>query len=288
MFARQTSQLFARVASASRSQVLRTSRAYESRLTAESFFKGHNLAATAKLNENENSGPYVVQDNTPPPFKVAPNVKVLGFKYPGAKAPDNKTFYAIAPRRPPMVLTGVAGSYVENLYKASTQHDCLMQTEEELRAFVLPLASDEEISRKFFSNTTIAKEEKKNAVAEFATQNKLSIISTALLNEVVDKDHSHLLPAIVTTYSELMARVRCEATAHITFGRIPTKNEVARVKQLLSDLRSPFQYYVHASMIVDPNIGGGVVLRIGDFELDGSLNTRCSEVQKFLVKSLQA
>jgi len=255
-------------------------------LTTDAFYKGHNLAPVAPLGETDAEG-YVTQDNTPPPFTVAPGVKVLGFKYPKAQAPFNKTFYAIAPRRPPMVLTGVAGTYVENLYRASTQGDCLMQTDDELRKFVLPLLADEDITKRFFSNTTIEKDEKKKAVAEFAAQNKLSQITTALLNEAVDKDHTDLLPTIVSTYSDLMSRVRCEATAHVTFGRIPTKNEVARVKQLLSDLRNPFQYYVHTSIIVDPSIGGGVVLRMGDFELDGSLNTRTSEVQKFLVKSLQ-
>jgi len=286
MHARQVSAVARSLAS--RSHMLRHTRAYESRLTKNAFFKGRDLAATAKFDDKESTGPYVVQDNTPPPFPVPANVKVLGFKYPGAKVPDNKTFYAVAPRKPPTILTGVAGTYVENLYKASMHAGSLMQIEEELRSFVLPLASDEDISKKFFGNPTIDKAEKRSAVAEFSKQNKLSEITTFLLNEVVDKDHSHLLPTIVNTYSDLMSRVRCEANAHVTFGRIPSKNEVSRVKQLLSDLRTPYQYYIQTTIIVDPDVGGGVVIRMGDFELDGSLNTRCSEVQKFLVKSLQA
>jgi len=152
---------------------------------------------------------------------------------------------------------------------------------------VLPLANDEDIDKKFFSNPTVLAEEKSNAIAAFATENKLSEIVQRLLNEVVQLQHTEHLKEVVATYLDLMRRVRCEATAQVTFGRVPSLNEVAKVKQLLASLRSPTQYYINQTLLVDPDIGGGFILNMGEFELDGSLNTRCSEVHKHLVKSLQ-
>merc|ERR1712232_632001 len=120
--------------------LLQQARFYKSRLTQESLFEGKNLAQTSPLTET--TGDYVVEDNTPPPFKPKEGVNVVGFKYPNAKAPDNKVFYAIAPRKPPMVLTGIAGSYVENLYKVAMNTGTLMKTESELKKYVAPLTSD--------------------------------------------------------------------------------------------------------------------------------------------------
>merc|ERR1711918_208828 len=102
-----------------------------------------------------------------------------------------------------------------------------------------------------------------------------------------EMDHAEHLGEIVGTYVDLMKKIRCEATAEVSFGRIPSKNQVVQAKQLVSDLRSPSQYYVHKSFHVDPTLGGGVAIKMGDFEVDGSLNTRTAEVQKHLVKSLQ-
>jgi len=262
-------------------------RFYKSRLTEESYFEGKNLVQTAPDDASSSSGQYVVADATPAPIKVAAGVKLIGFKYPNASAPNNKTFYAVAPRKPPAVLTGIAGEYVEKLYLASNHTDELMKTEQQLQEFVLPLSSDDEIEKKFFSNPTIENVEKRKAIQTFAEQNKLSVIVTALLNEVIEHGHSEHLREIVNTYSDLMKRLRCEATAEVTFGRIPTLNEAARVQQLVTSLRSPTQYYVHQNILIDPGMGGGLVVRMGDFELDGSLTTRTSEVHKHLVKSLQ-
>jgi len=230
---------------------------------------------------------YVVEDSTPPPFKVKEGIKVLGFKYPGATAPDNKTLYAIAPKKPPMVLTGIAGEYVENLYLASMNRDALMKTEAELVKFVLPLTEDAELVKKFFGNTTIDAEEKTTAIASYVKDNKLSDVTEALLMTVVESSESEYLAEITNLYVDLMKKVRCEATAEVTFGRIPEKNQLIEVQQLLGDLRSPTQYYVHKAFTVDPDIGGGLVIKMGDFEVDGSLNTRTTQVQQHLVASLR-
>jgi len=263
-----------------------TVRGYKSRLTEASFFEGKDLAKVSEHTEGSEEA-YVVADNSPAPFKAAAGARVLGFRYPGAKAPDNKTFFAVAPRRPPVVLAGVAGDYVDKLYAASMEADSLMATEQALATHIAPLAADDEVDKKFFSNPTITSEEKLEAVAKFSQENKLSEIITDMLNDVVQNGHTEHLKEITATFADLMQRVRCEATAEVTFGRIPTQHEVAQVKLLLSNLRSPTQYYVHHRMFVDPDIGGGLVVSMGDFELDGSLNTRCNEVHKHLVKSLQ-
>jgi len=223
-----------------------------------------------------------------PPFKVPEGVKVLGFRYPNAKAPDNKTFYSILPRKPPMVQAGVAGEYVEKLYKSATATDCVMKLEQDLKQIVLPLIKDEEIEKKFFSNTTMSVADKVIAIEAYAKEQKLDFIVSDLLLDVVECGTSEHLPAIVSMYSDMMKKIRCEATADVTFGRIPTRNELIKVKQLLFDLRSPTQYYVHSSFAVDPNLGGGLVVKAGDFELDGSLETRCAEVRKYMVKEFEA
>lgn len=278
-----------RIASRSRLPTTQLSalRGYKSRITPQAFLEGKNLAQVKDAQDAQDTAAYVVADNTPPSFKLPAGVKVLGFKYPGAAAPDNKTFYAVAPRKPPVVLAGISGDYVERLYTASLEANELMQTEEQLTRFVKPLAEDDEVGQKFFTNPTVTMDERLDAVGKFAKENGLSETVTGFLNEVVQNQHTEELKDVVTTYADLMKRVRCEATAEVTFGRVPTQREVDQVKQLLANLRSPTQYYVHRQMFVDPSIGGGLVVSMGDFELDGSLNTRTNEVHKHLVKSLQ-
>jgi len=120
------------------------------------------------------------------------------------------------------------------------------------------------------------------AIEAYAKEQKCDSIITQVLIAVAQENIAESLPEVVRTYSDLLKRVRCEMTADVTFGRIPSRNEVVRVKQLLSDLRSPTQYYIHSNLGVDNALGGGVVINAGDFELDGSLETRCREVKKHL------
>jgi F0F1-type ATP synthase delta subunit len=246
--------------------------------------EGKNLAKLAASKDSA-TGPYVVEDKAQPPFKVPEGVKVLAFKYPRAVAPDNKTFFAIVPPRPPGDLVGVTGDFLQELYKAARERDELMRTDEELVKFVLPLTQDEDIEKKFFANATLSPQEKIDAIDSYAKDSKIGEVVATMLRNVVLQDKTQHLRAIVSGYSALMKQVRCEASAEVIFGRIPTRNEVIRVKQLIGDLRSATQYYVHSIYGVDDSLGGGLVIRAGDFEVDGSTDTRCAEVQKHFNKS---
>jgi len=261
-------------------------RFYQTRLSKESFYEGNNLAKYAQFTATQ-SAPYVVEDKKAPTFKVPEGAKIIGFRYPNAKSPDNKTFYALLPRKPPMVLAGVAGEYVEKLYQAALQNDSIMKLEQDLKQIVLPIIQDEEIDRKFFSNIAMSIPEKVAAIEEFAKEQKLDPIISDLLLEAAESNTAYCLPEVISLYSDLMKRIRCETTAEVTFGRIPTKNELIKVKQLLADLRSPTQYYVHSTFVVDAALGGGLVVKAGDFELDGSLETRINEVRKHMLKEFE-
>lgn len=88
-----------------------------------------------------------------------------------------------------------------------------------------------------------------------------------------------LLPEIAAAYRELLNRARGIATAHVTTA-VPLDDSTR--DQLGQRLASYTGQQVQLETSVDPNIMGGVVARIGDTLIDGSVRGRLESLRRRL------
>lgn len=79
------------------------------------------------------------------------------------------------------------------------------------------------------------------------------------------------LPAIIRAFRTLAARHRGEATAEVTSAHPLTDEQVGELKQ---QLRVRMGREVSVDLSVDPELLGGLVVRIGSQMIDSSIRTR--------------
>jgi F-type H+-transporting ATPase subunit delta len=100
-----------------------------------------------------------------------------------------------------------------------------------------------------------------------------------LLRLLLHRGRLNLLPEIALAYGELLNRSRGIATAHVTTA-IPLDD--ASRAQLVARLTQYTGQRVQLEASVDPTVMGGVVARIGDLLIDGSVRGRLEALRRRL------
>lgn len=103
-----------------------------------------------------------------------------------------------------------------------------------------------------------------------------------LVQLLLHRDRLDLLPDLAAAYRELLNRARGIVTAQVTTAVPLDEAERAVLTQRLSAYVGKD---VQLQAVVDPAIMGGVVARVGDLLLDGSVRSRLETLRRRLVAS---
>jgi F-type H+-transporting ATPase subunit delta len=102
-------------------------------------------------------------------------------------------------------------------------------------------------------------------------------VSVGLVSMVVGADRATELPAVVDRFLELSAEERQHEVAEVR-AAVPLDERLReRLAQALSDATGK---QVEVKVVVDPNVLGGVVARIGDTVIDGSVRHRLDQLKE--------
>jgi F-type H+-transporting ATPase subunit delta len=110
----------------------------------------------------------------------------------------------------------------------------------------------------------------RRAALERATSGQPDVLR-ALLQTLLERERIGLLPAIAQAYHDLLDARAGVVKAVITTA-VPL--EEAERRELLSRLERASGKRLRPTFAIDPAIQGGLIARIGDHQVDGSLRTR--------------
>lgn len=121
-------------------------------------------------------------------------------------------------------------------------------------------------------------------------ESKVSFVSGVLSNEVspealrlaqllVQRNRQNDLPTINTEFTKMWNRLRGIEIAEVTTAVPVSPEEEAVIRDKLSAMTNK---QITVEMKVDPSIIGGVVARVGDTLIDGSVRTRLQNLRKQL------
>jgi len=111
----------------------------------------------------------------------------------------------------------------------------------------------------------------KNVVIGKAFAGKLPALMVRYLQKLVDNRRQMLLPVIATEYGNLVDEATGRVHAQVTVSREATTADTALIAAQLS---RAFAKTVVPHVSVDPGILGGVVVKVGDRVMDGSVRKR--------------
>jgi F-type H+-transporting ATPase subunit delta len=160
-------------------------------------------------------------------------------------------------------------AYAQALLEVARAEGRLPEVEDDLFRFARTLESSDDL-RLALTDPALPVE-RRIGVIEDLTGGKALQTSTALLSMVVAAGQASELPMIVDRFVELAAAERKREVAEVR-SAIPL--DATQVQRLADALGRATGKVVEVKVIVDPDVMGGIIARVGDTVIDGTVRHR--------------
>jgi F-type H+-transporting ATPase subunit delta len=170
----------------------------------------------------------------------------------------------------------IAGQYAKALFDSADETQSLDAVLKDLQSYASLYHSVPELPA-FLTNPSVRQDEKLDFIAKSITPTVHPLVS-ALAKLLVEQERNELLPAIAKQYENFKDQREGVTTAQVTTA-VPLPEHLAT--RLQASLQKLYGFEtVHLNTQVDPDILGGVVVRIQDHVIDGSLKGKLETIRK--------
>lgn len=176
------------------------------------------------------------------------------------------------------MLRGAVGSrYAEALYSIAEANGTVDKVEEEIKAISELVNANKEL-QKILYHPRITAQDKKDLLKSIL-DGKVSDITANFLYLLVDRQREAFLGDIVEFFTDLANKARNIAQAEVSSAVELSKDEKKKLAEVLGKITGKKVQTIYS---VDASLIGGVVIRIGDKVIDGSVRTRLANLREHL------
>lgn len=172
----------------------------------------------------------------------------------------------------------IVKAYAQALYQIALAEDAVDKAEDELFQIRKMMESQREL-REFLRDPNLPADGKKKALSEILAD-KASRLTINHLEFVIDQGRGDLIPQIAEVFSDTVFAARNQAVAEVTTA-IPLTPELS--ESLQKKLSQVIGREVVIKNLVDESILGGVVVRLEDRVINGSVRHSLDELHESLV-----
>jgi ATP synthase F1 delta subunit len=173
----------------------------------------------------------------------------------------------------------IAEVYARALFEVAKEHDILDEIHDDLGAFATALEENRELAVFFFS-PYFSSEEKKNGLERAVTG-----ANPVFMNFLETLLERHRMPVIFrmrTRFEQLWDEEKKLLPVEITSSVQLDKEIVQSIGERIGEQTGQ---KVELSSKVDPEILGGLVVRVGNFVLDASIRNRLNQLRKQVARA---
>jgi len=174
----------------------------------------------------------------------------------------------------------VARVYAEALYNAADRNGETGQVVEELGDLVSQVFNRDPGVEAFLASPSVSRDRKHEALRK-AFEGRASQVLVNFLYVLNDHDRLGLLRALASSYRELYDQRMGRMPVQVT-SAVPLAEE--QQERLRNELREVFRREPVLATSVDPDLLGGLVVRVEDWVYDASVRTRLETIQKQLIE----
>jgi len=174
----------------------------------------------------------------------------------------------------------IGRNYAEALLVLAQKNGDIEQWGELLDAIATAMREDQTL-RTFLESPKLAATHKIE-ILEKALGQKVPRLFLRYIETVIHKRRQMLIPAIATEYQALIDESENRLHANVTVAREPAEPEKDALARQLSRL---FGKRVVPHISQNPAILGGVIVRVGDTVMDGSVRKRLSVLKQRMLQS---
>ncbi len=165
--------------------------------------------------------------------------------------------------------------YAEALFRVVQAEGELDRVEDELFRFGKLLERNHEL-KQALSDQGIDKAQRQKVLEELLAE-RVSPHTLGLLEFIVNQGRARQLPQILDTVANLAAEARKSVVAEVR-SAVPLDGDQQR--ELAKALSTATGKNVEVKVLVDPSVIGGVVAKVGDTVIDGSIKRRLDQLKE--------
>ena len=166
-------------------------------------------------------------------------------------------------------------AYANALLEVSRVEGHLAEVEDELFRFARTFEGSDEL-RSALTDPALPTERRVAVIEELLGAKALQT-SSALASFLVAAGRAGDLPAIVNRFVELAVAEQRRAVAEVRSAIELTPDQTERLRQALNRATGKD---VEVKVVIDPSVLGGIVARVGDIVIDGSVRHRLEQLRE--------
>jgi F-type H+-transporting ATPase subunit delta len=174
-----------------------------------------------------------------------------------------------------MATSEIVRGYAEALFNVVRAEGELDRVEDELFRFGKILESNHEL-KQALSDQSMEREQRAKILEELL-DDKVSPHTLGLLTFIVGQGRARQLPQILEEVSGLAAQARQSVVAEVR-SAVPLDDK--QRKDLASALSKATGKNVEVKVLIDPSVVGGVVAKVGDTVIDGTVKRRLEQLRE--------
>jgi F-type H+-transporting ATPase subunit delta len=168
------------------------------------------------------------------------------------------------------ITASLQGRYASALYDLASESKAVTAVEGDLDKLGQAILGNADLAA-LIRNPQIGRDAAAGAMAEVGKLLGLSALTQNFIGVLAANRRLAKLPEIVRAFATIAAAARGEVTAEVTSAHPLTD---AQVKELAAKLKAREGKDVKIKANVDPEVLGGLVVRIGSTQIDSSIRTR--------------
>jgi len=172
------------------------------------------------------------------------------------------------------ITASLQGRYASALFDLASEQGVVTAVESDLDKLGDALGSSDDFAG-LIRNPQVSRDQAARAVDGVAGVLGLSALTKNFLGVLAANRRLFALPDVIRAFSAIAAAQRGEVTAEVTTAHPLSEDQLAQLSQKLK-AREGKEVKVRAR--VDPEILGGLVVRIGSQQIDSSIRTRLNSL----------
>jgi F-type H+-transporting ATPase subunit delta len=176
------------------------------------------------------------------------------------------------------VVSGIASRYAGALFELAAEGGALETAERDLKSLKASIAGSPDF-RKFLTSPVYDADDQSKAIAAIADKAKFSPLTKNFLALIAKNRRLFALEGMIAAFFARLAEHRGEVTAEAVSAS-PLNDE--QMKRLRHEIEAKVGKAVNLSTSVDPDLLGGLVVKVGSTMIDSSLRTKLNRLKSVM------
>jgi F-type H+-transporting ATPase subunit delta len=172
------------------------------------------------------------------------------------------------------IRASLAGRYASALFDLAREQRQIESVGKSLDVLSQAISGSNDLAE-MIDSPLVSREEAGKALAALAPQLGLDLTTTNFLGVVARNGRKGQIRSIIDAYRRLASEHRGETRADIVTARPLNDDQLAQLRQ---QLRTRAGRDVNIDATVDPNILGGIVVKLGSQQIDASIRTKLNRL----------